>query len=88
MEGEIFVKAKYILCILVTCLLLYIALPYFTFSGTTLRILFEGTWLALAFVVISGNVVALLFSVERSIRPVRKKEQKQEGKRMYHSSSR
>jgi len=60
------VKNRYLLCLLLCAALLYIALPFLTVSAAGLEGVFAISWLAFAFIVIAGNLSALLFAPKRN----------------------
>jgi hypothetical protein len=73
-------RNRYILCLLLGSLLLYLAVPEFSIFATGVEGVFTISWLVLALLVFAGNLTALLyeprlrksrFSGRRSNRKVR-----------------
>jgi len=58
-------KNRYLLCLLLCATLLYIAVPRLTVNASGLEGIFAITWLVFAFIVVAGNLSALLFSPKR-----------------------
>ncbi|MBS4199965.1 hypothetical protein KHA93_09880 [Bacillus sp. FJAT-49732] len=58
-------KNRYLLCLLLCGVLLYIAVPRLTVSSSGLEGIFVISWLVFAFIVIAGNLSALLFIPKR-----------------------
>lgn len=65
-------KNRYLLCLLLCAALLYFAVPRLTISASGLEGMFAISWLVFAFIVIAGNLSALLFLPKRKD-PVGKK---------------
>jgi len=55
-------KQRFVLCILITVALLLLAIPRLPFTGEGLGTVFAFAWIAFAFMVISGNLIGLLYS--------------------------
>jgi hypothetical protein len=55
-------KQRYILCLLITGVLLYYAAPRLSIEAGGLEGIFAISWIVLATFVIAGNLAALLFS--------------------------
>ncbi|WP_035186529.1 hypothetical protein [Alteribacter aurantiacus] len=53
-------SSRLFLCVLLTFLLLYLALPRIPFLGEGLAVYFAFAWLAFALIVLGGNVYAWL----------------------------
>ncbi|MBS4216851.1 hypothetical protein KHA96_00820 [Bacillus sp. FJAT-49711] len=54
-------KNRYLLCLLLCGVLLYFAVPRLSVSGIGLEGAFAISWFVFAFIVIAGNLSALLF---------------------------
>jgi hypothetical protein len=58
-------KNRYILCLLAGAVLLYFGVPKFSIQAEGLEGIFTASWLALALLVIAGNLSAILYSPKR-----------------------
>lgn len=58
-------KNRYLLCILLTVLLLYYALPYLSLNFQTSEGIFSLAWLGFALLVFAGNLSAWLYAPKR-----------------------
>ncbi|MBL5864871.1 hypothetical protein [Heyndrickxia sporothermodurans] len=58
-------KNRYLLCILLTALMLYYALPHLAFSVQHEAGIFSIAWLGLALLVFAGNLTAWLFAPKK-----------------------
>ena len=54
-------KNRYLLCLLICCALIYIAVPRIHPSASGLEGVFAISWLGFAFLVFAGNLAAFLF---------------------------
>jgi hypothetical protein len=55
-------RNRYILCLLSGAVLLYFGVPKFSIQAEGLEGIFTASWLALALLVIAGNLSAILYS--------------------------
>ena len=58
-------KNRYLLCLLISGVLLYYAVPRLSIYSTGAEGVFTFSWLLFALMVISGNLVGLLYSPNR-----------------------
>lgn len=83
MQGGFFVKNRLLLCLLLCAAMLYYAVPRLNVEATGLEGVFAISWLAFAFIVVAGNLTALLYMPKHKQRAVRKQNhQKVETKRL------
>ncbi|WP_338451377.1 hypothetical protein R4Z09_05700 [Niallia oryzisoli] len=66
-------RNRYLLCLLASGMLLYYAVPRLSISAGGAEGLFSLFWLALALMVIAGNLTGLLYT------PIKKKKQQSAG---------
>lgn len=78
-------KNRYLLCLLLCGFLLYFAVPRLDIFSDGLKGIFALSWLALALIVIAGNLTALLYSPKKSSRSTRLKtvEEKKRARAFY-----
>jgi integral membrane sensor domain MASE1 len=67
------VKQRYLLSLLCAIAMLYYALPQMPFLGSSLEQYFAFAWICLAFIVIGGNLSAILFTNDETERKQMKK---------------
>ena len=60
-------KNRYLLCLLLSGLLLYYAVPQLTVSSPGVEGVFAYAWLGFALMVIAGNLAGLLYTPKRQI---------------------
>lgn len=74
---------RYLLCLLLCCALIYMAVPRMDIYAPGMEGIFSITWMAFALLVFAGNLAALLFPKKSrkkyAIKPI---QQDSEGKRM------
>ncbi|WP_139365084.1 hypothetical protein [Litchfieldia alkalitelluris] len=58
-------KNRLILCLLICGVLLYYGIPNLSIEAGGLQGIFSISWLALAFIVVGGNLVGLLYSPKK-----------------------
>lgn len=58
-------KQRLLLCLLLALALVYYALPRLAFTDGMATVVFSVLWLFLAFCVISGNMIGLLYSKKK-----------------------
>ncbi|MDP4085981.1 MAG: hypothetical protein Q8934_15360 [Bacillota bacterium] len=58
-------KNRYLLCLLATGFMLYFAVPRLTVTIHDLRGIFSLIWLVFALIVVSGNLIGLLYSPKK-----------------------
>ncbi|MEI5905473.1 hypothetical protein WAK64_00140 [Bacillus spongiae] len=68
-------KQRYLLCFLLAGAMLYYAAPRLTLSISGIEGYFSIAWLAFAFIVLAGNLTAMLFT-----KPVKTKSSKKRAK--------
>ncbi|MBM7714826.1 hypothetical protein JOC94_001798 [Bacillus thermophilus] len=61
-------KNRYLLCLLLCCALIYIALPRLNVHAQGLEGIFSLSWIAFALLVFAGNLAALLFFNKKSLK--------------------
>ncbi|KGM44839.1 hypothetical protein P9D43_06515 [Neobacillus niacini] len=61
-------KNRYLLCLLLCGFMLYFAVPRLSVFAEGLEGTFALTWLALALIVIAGNLTAILYSPKRAVK--------------------
>lgn len=78
-------KNRYLLCLLLSGLLLYYAVPRLDISSPGAEGVFAYTWLAFALMVIAGNLTALLYTPKQQSKQLKVyKEQKRVKSRNYY----
>ncbi|WP_042459680.1 hypothetical protein [Neobacillus dielmonensis] len=55
-------KNRYLLCLLLSGFLLYLAVPRLSVAAEGMQGVFSLSWLAFALIVVAGNLTALLYS--------------------------
>ncbi|CAM3920012.1 hypothetical protein [Lederbergia lenta] len=58
-------RNRYLICLLLCAVMLYLALPAIELKAEGMKGLFSITWIAFVLLVIAGNLSALLFSPKR-----------------------
>jgi hypothetical protein len=76
-------KNRYILCLLIGALLLYVAVPRFSIFAEGLEGVFTMTWLTLALLVIAGNLTAMLYAPKSKVQKRKSFRQNQRKIRSY-----
>lgn len=64
-------RNRYILCLLLCGVLLYLALPHLSPFAGGIEGLFSIAWLLFALIAMAGNMAALLFTPKKSEQPVK-----------------
>jgi hypothetical protein len=77
MKGVFVMNHRYLLCLLICCALLYMALPRLNMHAAGLEGAFALSWLAFALLVFAGNLAALLFPKNRRQKNMPNRKQKQ-----------
>ncbi|MGE8206324.1 hypothetical protein ACQKP0_17590 [Heyndrickxia sp. NPDC080065] len=58
-------KNRYLLCLLLTILMLYYAIPHLSFNFQSKEGIFSFTWLGFSLLVFAGNLSAWLFTPKK-----------------------
>lgn len=73
--GRMMRRNRLLLCFLLGIAIIFYGVPYLTFQGDTMTVLFSTSWLLFALIAISGNMIGLLYGkrVDRTSGTISKK---------------